>query len=1637
MANCDGVISFNDEFYKLSNVYHGKEQMEDVAQKLVDGVIVVDGDELKSNVNDTVYGAITTTGPSEEIELAATQVILAPKRKDSNKNKSKSDDTKSNKSDKDSVVSKSGSTKSDSEKRKERRTIEREEKKYPPNLEPRINGYLTNFENIVHAGDGKMFYLIREFRASDEKRNEVRQYLSTNKLLATSTSIILKSNKARVIAVKCDQGMTNDILESTNQGMRAFSKNDPWIQQQARKEKERKYSLIIPPRGVSFDAKRVNGLLTDLRGYYVYLRTVYCILRAHQRQGIEDYLDINLDNGSLTAKSTGIFRKSDGIQYATICTSDLAAEITKSLENGMILGSENGPWIEEYRRQHPLKKRKKKLKLSTIQENKEQKGDESQPNVPTTGKKKKKRAKRENDSESSSESQSGTSNVSHPTPKQVSVEKNDDDMKQADIGDAQLQQENTRGGQPTTVSINASKPPTDTEGLKLDDNFGIEDVDDENQDQNGNDDNQIPRNVSGSQVPPRNNDNNNNQSNISLTQSQITNVNIKNRKTNVNPNQQDRSFYGFSNSSNRNRDGSVKTSLRGIDNENSNDNNQQRGGFWPFVKETEEERRERLHERNERLKAQKDLKDDIEWQIANAIVYNGAVYKPIITGLPVEEIRELAKSWKLREDQDQDLLLTEKSHEQGSIVVGGQFDTELQYLQARYRHEVINDDDMKMLYRLTQQESLKEKLRLENKWKNKTNILKQQLRQQQQHDVQFNMHGQQEDVGEEIDRRQGHQRKQHHGQQHHQQQQQSLGLQQDEIEMEEPSNTPMRTTPPRNGQTQVRKSTIYEKSNSRYLNQHRLRAQRMSRSVYMAKKRDGLDTIEEPTKKRQRTSETGQSSFQQGRHPPQDVFDHLPQSPIAQSKSTLNETFDSMFNELNLQFNQQQMKHMKDTISNYFKPKASKTAHRAPITTFGKETGSNVLNESRKSKGAASKRTAAGHPDSDGNPSESDLDSDASDFGDHGGSGGNGGRDRRDRHGRGKKRGDNANDSDSDKDDKKKRIGEDFFKWMKRMMNFRRKYKEVDPLEDAMDPNSKHAQKRMWDSRMKYDIKPFRGIVKGGKDYKQFLVEWLDDTIDWVERTRMIDKNQQLLISTIVTEGLKDDAKEKYKEHTKYHGEFLTLDTFIDWIMAEYPLKRAIKIYYKRCKTCRLDFSQPNHSILKPYYKARSMHGVAIRYASTRRRRNYSISEERHAAFAFKRLPKALQARVMDYGRYKDLHRIPRTIDALQERLEQMYEDDEDDADLLEDPKDLDSDDDNDYKNKQRLQGQQVNAMQGGWNGYNSRGRGQGRYGRYRGGARYRGNRGRRRYNYNRNGNYNNNNRFNYQTRSRGGNRGSRSRGYGSGYRGNNRGQRGRGRGYVPRGRGRGAYRGNRGRRNNNNYNNNNNNNNNKNVNNNTNNNNNNNGNSNYTNDGRYHPIFNNWISPRAPIAAKIKFYVIAGNCNKCGMQGHRECHCAELSNKFKKTLKNNSIKLFKTNVFTTQNGGNEKNNQSTKPNFNNNNNNETKYVKVKQEAKQNANTRTPKSGRNGKNGKQNPRRKKQKHRMANMASMTIDNEENLNDFSDIENLSEETISDEQFESHIGDTNADAEQFGYFDEEGDEYQELPQYCNNIATMVVK
>ena len=218
-------------------------------------------------------------------------------------------------------------------------------------------------------------------------------------------------------------------------------------------------------------------------------------------------------------------------------------------------------------------------------------------------------------------------------------------MKKVDIDDAQLE-EGAKGAQPTAADIDASKPPTHTRGLDLDDNYGIEDVDDE--DQNKDDNDQVPTNMGSSRAPPgtKNSNINNNQS---LTQSQITNVNIKNRKTNINPNTDSRSFYGFSNISNTSKDGSVTTNMK----ERDNDNNQQsqHGGFWPFVMETEEERKERLHERKERLKAQAHLKDDVEWQIANAIVYGNNVYRPIVTGLPVEEIRELAKSWKLEEDQ--------------------------------------------------------------------------------------------------------------------------------------------------------------------------------------------------------------------------------------------------------------------------------------------------------------------------------------------------------------------------------------------------------------------------------------------------------------------------------------------------------------------------------------------------------------------------------------------------------------------------------------------------------------------------------------------------------------------------------------------------------------------------------------------------------------------------------------------------------------------------------------------------------------------------------------------------------------------------------------------------------------------------
>ena len=393
MTNCDGVISFNDEFYKLSNVYHGKEQMEDVAQKIVDGAIVVHGEQLKSSVGDTVYGIVTTSGPSEDIDLAAMQVILAPKKKDSNKNKRKNDDNKSSKSDRDSVISKSSSTKSDSQMKKKRKAIEKEERKYPPNLQPLINGYLTNFESITDAGNGNLFYFIRKYRASEEIRKKMKNLRATNQLICAGSTVVLKSDKSEVVAIKCDRGMTNDILEALDQGMMTLSNNDPWIQQQRRKAQKQKKTddLVIPPQGVAHDAKRVNGLLTDLRGYYVYLRALYCILRAHRRQGIEDFLDTNLNNGRFTAKSTGIFRKSDGLQYATICTSDLVAEVNKSLENGLILGSENGPWIEDYERRHPLKKSKRKSKLSTIEENKEQKGDDSQSSTTATGRKKKNR----------------------------------------------------------------------------------------------------------------------------------------------------------------------------------------------------------------------------------------------------------------------------------------------------------------------------------------------------------------------------------------------------------------------------------------------------------------------------------------------------------------------------------------------------------------------------------------------------------------------------------------------------------------------------------------------------------------------------------------------------------------------------------------------------------------------------------------------------------------------------------------------------------------------------------------------------------------------------------------------------------------------------------------------------------------------------------------------------------------------------------------------------------------------------------------------------------------------------------------------------------------------------------------------
>ena len=301
----------------------------------------------------------------------------------------------------------------------------------------------------------------------------------------------------------------------------------------------------------------------------------------------------------------------------------------------------------------------------------------------------------------------------------------------------------------------------------------------------------------------------------------------------------------------------------------------------------------------------------------------------------------------------------------------------------------------------------------------------------------------------------------------------------------------------------------------------------------------------------------------------------------------------------------------------------------------------------------------------------------------------------------------------------------------------------------------KYLEKKRIELNLKFDFRYKIGerSLHTKLDKEINLIKWYEQLRPIVKKSRLLEKDQPLLVQLIVRNSVINDPYRRYVETTNIEGLFQYYDDFIDWIFNMIPITiEAVKYIYDQFMEARIKSDVKAHLMLQEYVLRYRRLIVCKEMVSQVIMKQYEVSPTVAAARAYNRLSsewrKLVKEKLIRNGEFV----LPNSLGMLHRLLIKIETEKDNNRLFIGNPM---------RRNRQRLDtGKRVNAIQnrrGNWRGSMNSNKPFGRNG-FRN-REYNNNRPRdRRFttntfntnnNNNRNWNNNNNNRGNYANRRR------------------------------------------------------------------------------------------------------------------------------------------------------------------------------------------------------------------------------------------------------------------------------------------------
>ena len=178
---------------------------------------------------------------------------------------------------------------------------------------------------------------------------------------------------------------------------------------------------------------------------------------------------------------------------------------------------------------------------------------------------------------------------------------------------------------------------------------------------------------------------------------------------------------------------------------------------------------------------------------------------------------------------------------------------------------------------------------------------------------------------------------------------------------------------------------------------------------------------------------------------------------------------------------------------------------------------------------------------------------------------------------------------------------------------------------------NKWFQKECVNMEMKFKVRkklPAETDDKDGKAQVQIL-EWFQDTMDFIDRNTKIKFDISVLIRIISQTGMTQDMLKKFNQVRRDFGEFASWDEFTTWIFQVHKLNgHCIVALKERFSSIRLKGTAKPDQLLRPFKDWEDLLIIALK-ANPDLNKYYHDSEQDSVGRAFGKLPKAY----MDYIR--------------------------------------------------------------------------------------------------------------------------------------------------------------------------------------------------------------------------------------------------------------------------------------------------------------------------------------------------------------------------------------------------------------------